>query len=126
MRGKGKARDIARQRIERLLTIADEIYPKEPDLGIKYGQLARSIALRSRVRIPEKWKWRYCKNCGAFLYPGVNAYVRARERRFPHLVIHCKLCGGTRRIPYMREKKPGKVERTMKIDPENYHASDSP
>ncbi len=104
-RGRIKIRDLAAQRMRLLLRMADEVYPWEPELGLMYGDLARRISLRTKVKIPQEWRWRYCKRCGSFLYPGINADVRVRERRFPHLVIRCRLCGGIRRIPYLREKR---------------------
>ncbi len=104
-----REKDLARQRIVRLLRLADEVYSKEPELGLRYGELARRLALRTRVRIPKEWKWRYCKRCGSFLYPGINADVRIRDRRLPHLVIRCRLCGEVRRIPYLREKRVKRV-----------------
>ncbi len=111
MRRKAKERekDLARQRIARLLRLADEVYPEEPKLGLQYGELARRLALRTKVKIPRRWRWRYCKECGSFLYPGINADVRVRSRRFPHLVIRCRICGGIRRIPYLREKRARRV-----------------
>ncbi len=104
-KAKEREKDLAKQRIVRLLRLADEVYPSEPELGLRYGELARRLALRTKVRIPEEWKWRYCKGCGSFLYPGINADVRTRDRRLPHLVIRCRLCGEMRRIPYLREKR---------------------
>ncbi len=100
-----KEKRIARERIVRLLRLADEIYREELDLALKYGELARRISLRTRVKIPREWKWRFCKNCGSLLFPGVNAQVRLRDRRMPHIVIHCLKCGSIRRIPYLREKR---------------------
>ncbi len=100
-----REKDLAKQRIERLLKLADEVYPSDPDLGLQYGELAKRLALRVKVKIPRRWRWRYCKECGSFLYPGINADIRVRERRLPHLVIRCQLCGGIRRIPYLKEKR---------------------
>lgn len=99
-RDKKRERDIARQRIERLLSLADEIYMRDKELAISYGELARRISMRYRVRIPRKWSWRYCRNCKKFLYPGINMRVRIRSRRMPHIVMMCEECGGLNRHPY--------------------------
>mgnify|MGYP000085342220 CR=1 FL=1 len=104
-RNKRRERDLAEQRIIRLLRMADEAYLREPELAMRYGELAKRISLRTNVRIPKEWRWRFCKRCGGFLYPGVNAEVRAKGKRMPHLVIRCGLCGAIRRVPYLREKK---------------------
>ncbi len=85
--------------------LADSIYMREPELAIKYGELARRIAQRSRVRIPREWRWRYCKKCKILLYPGINAQIRLRGRRLPHIVIKCELCGEIRRMPYLSERE---------------------
>jgi len=103
-RDRKRERDLARQRIIKLLRMADSIYKTEPDLAIRYGELARRISLRSRVKIPREWRSRYCKRCGTLLFPGLNATIRTREKRFPHIVIRCNVCGSIRRIPYLREK----------------------
>jgi len=86
--------------VRRLLQLADEIYRRDKALAISYGDLARRIAMRSRVRIPKEWRWRFCRHCKKLLYPGVNMSVRARSRRMPHLVIRCYECGGVSRRPY--------------------------
>ena len=104
-RRRAKEKAIAKERIVLLLRLADEVYKEDPDLALKYGELARRISERTRVKIPREWKWRFCKRCGSLLFPGKNAVVRVRDRRMPHLVIHCLRCGGIRRIPYLREKK---------------------
>ncbi len=104
-RRKVKERRIARERIVRLLKLADEIYKDDLELAIKYGELAKRISLRTKVKIPREWRWRFCKGCGSLLFPGVNARVRLRDRRMPHVVIHCLRCGSIRRIPYLREKR---------------------
>lgn len=108
-RDRRREKDLAKQRIIKLLRMADSIYRTEPGLAIKYGELARRISLRSRVKIPREWRSRFCKRCGVLLFPGLNASIRTRERRFPHIVIKCDICGSIRRIPYLREKS---AERT--------------
>jgi len=49
-----------------------------------------------------------CKRCRSFLRPGVNARVRIRSRRRPHLVITCLTCGQIRRIVYKPPRPPTK------------------
>ncbi len=103
--GRFRERRIARERIVLLLTLADEVAGSRPALAERYGELARRIALRSRVRIPRRWSWRYCRECKSFLIPGVTATIRVRPKRMPHVVIHCHKCGGITRRPYLREKR---------------------
>lgn len=100
MRSRAREKEIASQRIRRLLRLADEIYKEDRNLAVAYGELARRIAMRARVRIPREWRWRFCKHCKRLLYPGINMSVRLRSRRMPHLVLRCGECGGVSRHPY--------------------------
>ncbi|MEM0017006.1 MAG: ribonuclease P [Candidatus Korarchaeum sp.] len=100
VRSKAREKEIASQRIRRLLKLADEIYREDKVLAMTYGDLARRIAMRSRVRIPREWRWRFCKHCKKLLYPGINMSVRARSKRMPHLVLRCDECGRVSRRPY--------------------------
>jgi len=93
-------KDIARQRIEVLFREAESVFRRDPELANEYVRLALRIAKRARVRIPRECRYRVCKYCKSFLWPGVNAVVRIRQRRSPHVVIKCLVCGRIRRIPY--------------------------
>lgn len=95
-----KQRKIAEERIRILLTLADVVCTQDVQLAERYGELARRISMRTRVRIPAEYKWRYCKKCKRLLFPGINSIVRVRSRRYPHIVIRCKLCGGINRRPF--------------------------
>ncbi|MDW8035227.1 MAG: ribonuclease P [Candidatus Korarchaeum sp.] len=100
MRNKVREKEIASQRVKRLLKLADEIYREDKNLAIAYGDLARRIAMRSRVRVPKEWRWRFCKHCKKLLYPGINMSVRVRSKRMSHLVLRCSECGMVSRLPY--------------------------
>lgn len=100
VRSRAREREIASQRIRRLLKLADEIYREDKDLAMAYGELARRITMRARVKVPTEWRWRFCKYCKKFLHPGVNMSVRTRPRRMPHLVLRCGECGRVSRRPY--------------------------
>ncbi|RLE66256.1 MAG: ribonuclease P [Thermoprotei archaeon] len=93
-------KDLARQRIDILFQRAEKIFHREPELSQKYVDLALKIARTARVRLPRKYKRRLCKYCKSYLWPGVNATVRLRTRRQPHVVIKCHVCGRITRIPY--------------------------
>ncbi|MCS7373743.1 MAG: ribonuclease P [archaeon GB-1867-097] len=92
-------RDLARQRINRLFILADSIFHESPELANRYVQLARLISMRCKVRIPNKWRRRFCHHCGAFLVPGVNCRVRIRNNRMKHIVITCFSCNRQMRYP---------------------------
>ena len=83
---------IALERIEILLTRADGIYSEEPRLAQRYGDLARRIAMKARIRMPEKWRIRFCSNCKKFLYPGITTHVRIKSRTSSRVIYYCNIC----------------------------------
>lgn len=98
-----QTKDIAMQRIRTLFELAKDNVRKEPELAQRYAQIARRIAMRTRVRLPTEYRRLICRHCKSFIYPGVNSRVRVQRRREPHVVITCLVCGKAARIP-LREK----------------------
>lgn len=91
-RNKFLFKDIAKDRIKRLLLLAEETIHTDPDLSREYVGIAVRIGTRCRVRMPSQWKWRICKGCNTLLCPGLNCTVRIRSKRQPHLVTRCLYC----------------------------------
>lgn len=108
---------IALERIDILFSLAERVFPYDKDLANRYVEIALAVQQKAKVRMPRKWKRRYCKRCHSFLVPGVNAQVRLRQKRMPHVVIKCLECGHIMRYPYLREKK----ERRKKKDANASH-----
>jgi len=81
----------AEERIETLF----EQSSLRPTFARRYVGLARKLATRYKVKIPLKWRRRFCKNCNAWLVPGKNAQVRSRPGK---MVITCSDCGTVKRI----------------------------
>lgn len=98
-----QTKDIAMQRIRTLFELAKENIRKEPELAQRYAQIARRIAMRTRVKLPTEYRRLICRHCKSFIYPGINSRVRVQRRREPHVVITCLVCGTAVRIP-LREK----------------------
>jgi len=96
---------IALERIDILFSLAERVFPYDRELANRYVEIALAVQQKAKVRMPRKWKRRYCKKCHSFLVPGVNARVRLRQKRMPHVVIKCLECGHIMRYPYLREKK---------------------
>jgi len=90
---------VARERIERLFELADEVHDENPERAARYVERAREIATSNRVRLPSHLKRRFCDGCGAYLVPGKNARVRLRSED-EHVVVRCKDCGATERYGY--------------------------
>ncbi len=98
-------RKIALERINILFTLAERVFPYDKELANRYVEIALAVQQKAKVRMPRKWKRRYCKKCHSFLVPGVNAQVRLRQKRMPHVVVKCLECGHIMRYPYLREQK---------------------
>jgi ribonuclease P protein subunit RPR2 len=79
-------RRIARERVNILFTLAERVFPYEPELANRYVEIALAVQQKAKIRMPRKWKRRYCKRCHSFLVPGVNARVRLRSG---HVVVKC-------------------------------------
>lgn len=95
----GSVKDIARQRIRILFRLAVETVDEAPDLAQRYVEIAKKIAMRSRLRLPREYRRLICRHCKSFIFPGVNCRVRIQPRREPHVVITCFNCGKHMRIP---------------------------
>lgn len=82
---------IANERIELLFQFAEtqRAAGKYQRLD-RYVELARKIGMRYNVRIPLKYKRRYCKHCYAYLHPGRTADIRVRNKI---IIVHCRNCG---------------------------------
>lgn len=104
-RKRREKRRIARERVDTLFTLAERVSPYDRDLANRYVEIALAVQQKAKIRIPRKWKRRYCKKCHSFLVPGVNARVRLRSKPYPHVVVKCLECGHIMRYPYLREKK---------------------
>ncbi|PIN76518.1 ribonuclease P [Candidatus Woesearchaeota archaeon CG10_big_fil_rev_8_21_14_0_10_36_11] len=93
---KKKQKEIAKERISILFEQAATRFPTHKALANRYVTLARKIAMKIKVRIPHKYKRRYCKHCYKYLQPGVNARVRTRGGK---VIISCYECKKFMRIP---------------------------
>jgi ribonuclease P protein subunit RPR2 len=95
---------IALQRIQILFQLAKEAIHDRPDLAERYVEIARRIAMRTRLHLPKEYRLHVCKHCKRFILPGVNSRVRVQPRREPHVVVTCLYCGGHTRILLKRKK----------------------
>jgi len=94
-----KERKIALDRIETLFSEAEKAFKQKPELSNRYVELARKIAMKTKVRIRSELKKRFCKHCYSYLKPGVNCRVRLGDK---HLVYYCLNCKGLMRFPYKK------------------------
>ncbi len=90
-------KSIAKKRIKRLFTLAEECASyNKLELSNRYVFLARKIAMRYLVPIPNKFKRRFCKHCYCYLIPGNNCRVRICRSK---IIINCFNCKKYTRIP---------------------------
>lgn len=102
---KGDLAVLIHKRFDRLFKLAEqEALNHNFERANRYVELARKIGMRHNVRIPKKYKRRFCKYCNSYLLPGVNARVRTGKAR---IIIFCKNCNKFMRIPFLEEKRSG-------------------
>ena len=92
MKGRSKnpvTKQIARERIEVLFEQARLAFAEFPDLSNRYVALARRIAMRQRIRIPQELRRQYCHHCNTYLVPGNNKRVRVHRG---NVVVTCGSC----------------------------------
>ena len=90
---------IARERIERLFTLAKEELKKSPERSRSYVELARKIGKRYNVRLTKEQKRGFCKKCNQLLIPGKTSKVEFdRTRKLK--IIKCLNCDNVYRYPY--------------------------
>lgn len=107
-----ETRQIALQRIHTLFRLAKEKIREEPELAQRYVAIARRIAMRTKLRLPIEYRRMVCRHCKSFIYPGVNCRVRVQQRREPHMVITCQVCGKITRIPLKSKSRKKKEKKT--------------
>jgi len=103
-RKSGGVKEIARERIEILLSHAKKTFPTDQALARRYVELARRIGMKAGVRLTAEQKLLICKGCGSLLVPGVNCRVRTRTEQGTTVLITCLECGRKKRYPTVRER----------------------
>ena len=100
-RQKEEASDIAKERVERLFSLAEKA-AAEGDLthADRYIEMAWNIKLKFRLRLTAYQKKLFCRRCQKFLAAGKTGRYRTEKGI---LVVTCLACGYSRRTP-MREK----------------------
>ena len=97
-------RKIALERIVILFEQAEKTYASDPKRAQRYVDLARRIAMRSRVHLPPDLRRCVCRNCKSYLNP-LNSRTRIRQEREPHVSTTCAVCGHVNRYPLGRKEK---------------------
>jgi len=98
-------RNIAEERVDILLRLANETVKSNASLSKRYVELAQRVAMRCGVRLGPERKQFICKRCRSPLVPGFNCRVRVRTERGTHVTVTCLGCGSTKRYPAVKEKR---------------------
>ena len=99
---KKNIKKTAKKRIEKLFLLAEKkAFEKNFKLADRYVTLARKISMKYLVKIPYKYKKRFCKHCYSYLQPSVNSTVRIKRGK---IIIFCKNCKKYTRIPFKPRK----------------------
>ena len=98
-------KQIALQRIHTLFRLAREKIHENSQLAQRYVEIARKIAMRTRVHMPREYRRMICKHCKRFILPGVNCRVRIQPRRNSHVVVTCLSCMHYMRIPLKKREE---------------------
>lgn len=109
---KASVKRIAKERMMILFERAIEIHEKEPELAIRYVQIARRICMKMRVRLPREYRRLLCRGCKQFVHPGCTLRVRVKSKGQPHITYTCLRCGHITRIPIKKDglKKSSSAE----------------
>jgi ribonuclease P protein subunit RPR2 len=83
-------KEIARERIKKLFSEAEEVFSKDKELANKYVKLARKIAMKFNLRMPRGYKRRFCKHCYSYLVPGKNVRIRTKNGKVVYYCLECK------------------------------------
>ena len=92
---------IAKERIERLFTLASEEFKNNPDRSGKYIEMARKIGKRYNVRLTKEQKRSFCKKCNQLLIPSRTSTFELDSKK-KLIIIKCLNCGNIYRYPYKK------------------------
>ena len=103
-------KEIARGRIVELFEQAEQVFKKDSKFSDRYAALAKTIAMKFKVRIPPELRRRVCKHCSSYLKQGVNLRVRLQQGKQGKVVYFCMTCEKYMRFPY-KSKRPQKAKK---------------
>lgn len=106
---KAVRKKIASERIKELLKFS-EVYKNDQILSTNSIKTAVAISRRHKIRIPSKFKRKFCKKCFTFFIPYKTVRIRTGKGK---VTFTCLNCGHIKRLPYLKEKKN---QRDIKIE----------
>jgi len=94
--------EIANERVGILFALAEKEFAEHPELSKRYVEIARDIAKKFNIHIPQHLRRKFCKKCGSYLVPGKNLTVRMISKEKAVLRI-CGECGTEKKLPYRKK-----------------------
>ena len=98
MQDKNKVEIVVNERIEQLFEEAQKNLKIHPERTRRYLKIARALAMRHRMRLPERFKRTFCKRCYIYWKPGYNVKVRIEKDK--KTVSYSCECGYVKRYRY--------------------------
>jgi len=86
----GQQQKIGLERIERLFELAEREFRRHPERSHRNVLLARKIAMRYNIRLPQRLKRRFCKKCYKYLPLNMNCDGGMKRGS---TTIKCPACG---------------------------------
>jgi len=106
---KAVRKKVASERIKELLMFS-ELYKNDEILSTNFIKTAVAISRRHKLRIPPKFKRKFCRKCFTVFIPNKTVRIRTGKGK---VTFTCLNCGHIKRIPYLKEKK---IESNIKIE----------
>ena len=91
----------AEERINELLILSEK-HSSDPILSSNAIKTAVAISKRHKIRIPSRYKRKFCKGCYTLFIPNKTVRIRIGEGK---ISMTCLICGKVKRIPYLKEKR---------------------
>ena len=93
-----KVQAIGLERIYRLFELAEQELEQHPERSRRYVQLALAISKKSRARVPDELKTKFCKKCNSFLREGYNSKITKEKTTLGEIaLVKCLGCGFERK-----------------------------
>ncbi len=91
-RNKNLVKELAGARIERLFSLANRVFAKDPELSKRYIRLLVRMGTHYKVALPDEIKRGICKGCFSPLVVGVNVQTRIVSSH-GYVATRCLGCG---------------------------------
>ena len=101
-KNKNFIRQIALERMYRLMDLAIENWEKHSERSLDYLKLMKKIGMKNKVKIPKELKKLYCKKCFSLLLTGKDKETRIKDKK---LSLKCKNCGKIKEIVPEKKKE---------------------